>query len=71
MAQFNFKIFHRLGSLNRAADALSLRSNLQEPGGKEPYNAILRKAPEGTLTYNHPKLARVAKVIEQVETLQQ
>ncbi|RAQ98575.1 reverse transcriptase domain protein [Stemphylium lycopersici] len=71
LSQFDFKITHRAGSLNGAADALSRRSDLREEGHKEPHNAVLKKMPDGSLKYNQPELARVAKVAEQVETLQQ
>jgi len=71
LSQFDFKITHRAGSLNGAADALSRRSDLREEGHKEPHNAVLKKMPDGSLKYNQPELARIAKVAEQVETLQQ
>ena len=32
---------------------------------------MFKKMPDGTLRYNQPELAKVAKVAEQVETLQQ
>ncbi|KNG47714.1 hypothetical protein TW65_05783 [Stemphylium lycopersici] len=51
--------------------ALSRRSDLREEGHREPHNAVLKKMPDGSLKYNQPELARVAKVAEQVETLQQ
>ncbi|RAR00039.1 Transposon-encoded protein with TYA [Stemphylium lycopersici] len=71
LSQFDFKITHRARSLNGAADALSRRSDLREEGHREPHNAVLKKMPDGSLKYNQPELARVAKVAEQVETLQQ
>jgi hypothetical protein len=71
LAQFDFKITYRAGTLNRAADALSRRSDLQEDGYKEPHKAIFKKIPNNSLRYNQPELVRVAKVAEQVETLQQ
>jgi hypothetical protein len=71
LAQFNFKITYRARTLNRAADALSRRSNLREESYKEPHDAMFKKMPDGSLRYNQPELARIAKVAEQVETLQQ
>jgi hypothetical protein len=71
LAQFDFKITHRAGTLNGAADALSRRSDLREENHKEPHDAMFKKMPDGTLRYNQPELARVAKVAERVESLQQ
>ena len=71
LAQFDFKITHRAGSLNGAADALSRRSDLREEGHKEPHDAVFKKMADGTLKYNQPELAKITKVAEQVETLQQ
>ncbi|KAG9186916.1 hypothetical protein G6011_01003 [Alternaria panax] len=71
LAQFDFKITHHAGTLNGAADALSRRSDLREESHKEPHDAMFRKMPDGSLRYNQPELAKVAKVAEQVETLQQ
>ncbi|RAQ99796.1 pol protein [Stemphylium lycopersici] len=67
LSQFDFKITHRAGSLNGAADALSRRSDLREEGHKELHNAVLKKMPNGSLKYNQPELARIAKVAEQDE----
>ncbi|KAH7556815.1 reverse transcriptase [Bipolaris maydis] len=71
LAQFDFKITHRAGTLNGAADALSRRSDLREEGHKEPHDALLKTMPDGSLKYNQLELAKTAKVAEQVETLQQ
>ena len=71
LAQFDFKITHRAGSLNGAADALSRRSDLKEKEYKIPHDAVLKKMPDGSLKYNQLELAQVAKVAEQVEMLQQ
>ena len=71
LAQFDFKITYRAGTLNRAADALSRRSDLREENHKEPHKAMFKKMPDGSLQYNQPELARVAKVAERVDTLQQ
>ena len=69
MANFDFKIFHRPGSLNGAADALSRRSDLKE-GDRMTHDAVLRKRLDSTLQYNNLQLAKVALVAEQVETRQ-
>ena len=71
LAQFDFKITHRAGTLNGAADALSRRSDLKEDDHEEPHDAVFKKMPDGTLRYNQPELIRVIKVAAQVETLQQ
>ncbi|KAH7562953.1 reverse transcriptase [Bipolaris maydis] len=72
LAQFDFKITHRAGTLNGAADALSRRSDLREEGHKEPHEAMLRQMPDGSLKYNQPELAKIATtVVHQVMTLQQ
>jgi hypothetical protein len=71
LAQFNFKITHQARTLNRAADTLSQRSNLREESHKEPHNAMFKEMPNSSLRYNQPELAKVAKVAERVETLQQ
>ena len=49
LAQFDFKITYRAGTLNGAADALSRRSDLREEDYKELHKAMFRKAPNSTL----------------------
>jgi hypothetical protein len=71
MADYDLKIIHRPGSLNRAADALSRRSDLRERDTNIAYDPVLRKEPDGNLRYNHPQLARVAAVRRQVTALQE
>ena len=71
LAQFDFKITYRAGTLNGAADALSQRSNLRKENYKELHNAIFKKMPNSILQYNQLELAKVAKVAKQVESLQQ
>jgi hypothetical protein len=53
-----------LGTLNRAANALSRRSNLQETDRPITHNAILRKDKDSSIVYNYLKLARIATVTE-------
>jgi hypothetical protein len=71
LADYDFKIIHRPGSLNGAADALSRRSDLREDGTSISHDPILRKEPDGTLRYNHPQLAKIGAVRQQVTTLQE
>ena len=52
MAQFNFKIYYRLGTLNRVADTLSRKSELRDKGYLEPHNAILRENLDKSLEYS-------------------
>jgi hypothetical protein len=69
MANFDFKIFHRAGTLNGAADALSRRSDLREKENKILHDAVFRKEADGSICYNTPRLARIAKVTQYVEDL--
>ena len=62
MANFDFKIYHRPGSLNGVADALSRRSDLRENDRPTKHDAVLRRNPDGSLRYNQPRLAKVATV---------
>ena len=42
MANFDFKVYHRAGTLNGAADALSRRTDLRETDRPLVYNAVLK-----------------------------
>jgi hypothetical protein len=70
LADYDFKIIHRPGSLNGAADALSRRSDLREDSTSISHDPVLRKEPDGSLRYNHPQLARVAAFGQRVTTLE-
>ena len=59
---YDFRIIHRPGSLNGAADALSRRSDLREDGVSISHDPVLQKEPDSSLRYNHPQLAKVAAV---------
>ena len=52
MAIFNFKIYYCLGSLNRAADALSRRLDLIETNKPALYNIILKTTKDSSIEYN-------------------
>jgi hypothetical protein len=56
LASFNFKIYHRKGSENGAADALSRQSDYML-GTKPVHDAVLAPGEDGTLQYNNPRLA--------------
>ena len=58
LAIFDFKIHHRKGSDNAAADALSRRSDYMAKE-KRTYDTLLRKKSDGTVVYNHPQVAAV------------
>ncbi|EUC26638.1 hypothetical protein COCCADRAFT_113782, partial [Bipolaris zeicola 26-R-13] len=49
---FDFKIMHYAGTLNRAINTLSRRSNLYKESYKELYNALLKIIPNSSLKYN-------------------
>ncbi|EMD60729.1 hypothetical protein COCSADRAFT_98587, partial [Bipolaris sorokiniana ND90Pr] len=49
---YNFKITHRVETLNRVVDTLSRKSNLRKEGYKELYNALLKIIPNSSLKYN-------------------
>jgi hypothetical protein len=59
LAQFDFKILHRKGKENGAADALSRRADYQIKKTIK-HDAMLRRTGNGTLEYNHPRLARIS-----------
>ena len=42
MANFDFKVYHRVGILNGAADTLSRRTDLRETDRPLVYNAVLK-----------------------------
>ncbi|KAK3204109.1 hypothetical protein GRF29_106g1840700 [Pseudopithomyces chartarum] len=63
LANFDFAIHHRPGTLNGAADALSRRSDLVEDK-PDLHNAVLKKQPDGTLQYNQPEEQRWTPKIE-------
>jgi len=62
LADYNFRIIHRLGSLNGAADALSRRSDLRENDVSISHDPVLRKELDGSLQYNYPQLVGIAAV---------
>lgn len=64
MADYDFRIHHRKGTDNGAADALSRRSDLVETDKPDTHDAVLVKETDGTLQYNHPRLARIAAIWE-------
>jgi hypothetical protein len=70
LADYDFRIIHRPGSLNGAADALSRRSDLRENGESISHDPVLRKEPDGSLRYNHPQLVKQGAVGQKVTTLQ-
>src|SRR5947209_6470903 len=71
MAAFDFKIYHRPGTLNGAADALSRKSELRDEERIEPHDAILRKNPDGSLEYSQQETIKVAKVGTVISSMKQ
>ncbi len=70
LAMYDFKIHHRPGTLNGAADALSRQSKFKEPEHKEPSPAMLKINPDGTMEYNQPEQTKIRRVGLQVIDLQ-
>src|SRR6185369_9810396 len=70
LADFDFKIYHRPGSLNGAADALSRRSDLRDTDEPETHGAMFHKEADGTLRYGQPQLTKVARVAVKVVSAQ-
>ena len=68
MANFDFKVYHRAGTLNGAADALSRRTDLRETDRPLAYDAVLKSEQDGTLCYNQPRLTKIAAVTELKDT---
>lgn len=66
LAIYNFKIVHCKGTENGAADALSRRDDYMEHD-KPTYDAVLRKNPDGSLEYNHPRLATITIIEDKWE----
>ena len=62
LATFDFKIIHTKGSENKRADALSRRPGFQET--TRPSGAILTRAKDGSIVYNHPVLAATSELGE-------
>ena len=61
LASFHFKIVHKLGTENAAADALSRRSD--HMAGTKPLPAtVLRIDEDGFMRYNQPKIAQMVKI---------
>jgi len=62
MADYDFRVYHRAGTLNGAADALSRKTDLKEEDRPVTHEAVLRTNEDGSLTYNQPRLAKIAAV---------
>ena len=63
LSQYDFKIIHCKGSENGQADALSRRPDY-EIQGKTIEPAILKKAENGSIIYNHHTLAATTEIIQ-------
>jgi transposase InsO family protein len=63
LSQYDFKIIHCKGSENGQADALSRRPDY-EIQGKTVEPAILKKAENGSIIYNHHTLAATTEIIQ-------
>jgi hypothetical protein len=61
LATYDFKIVHTAGSLNKRADALTRRPGMNPETTVTA--ALLRKEADGTIVYNHPKIAASLETI--------
>jgi hypothetical protein len=67
LADYDFTIQHRAGTLNGAADALSRRSDLTDQIKSLEHDPIFAQRPDGALEFNHARTCQIRVVSDTLE----